>query len=177
MTHDNDTRSGGASVGRLHSQLPSRFGVDRSQKQVEDGSIRDLQSSYSILNVLGDELSRRILTSAITSGRSVEQISAEQNLPLSTCYRRIRHLVDEGLMIQERIVISQAGKRFAIYRTSFSDVAITFDRGEVAAEITPNFAILDRLRTRWMSMNYPQQNQDASFLDGRALPQLPSSSG
>jgi hypothetical protein len=165
VTRDNDTKSGGgASVGRLHSQLPSKLGGDRSQKQAEDASIHGLQSSNSILNALGDEISRRILTSAIASGRSVEEISVEQNLPLSTCYRRIRHLVDEGLMILERLVITPAGKRFAIYRTSFS----------VAAEITPNLEVLDKLRTRWMSANYPPQNQDAGFRDGRGLPQLPS---
>lgn len=175
VTHDNGARSGeGASVGRLHSQLPSKLGGDKSQKQVEDASIRGLQSSNSILDALGDEISRRILTSAIASGRSVEEISAEQNLPLSTCYRRIRHLVDEGLMILERLVITQAGKRFAIYRTSFSDVAIRFYCGEVAAEITPNLEVLDKLRTRWMSAKYPSQNQDAGFRDGRGLPQLPS---
>jgi predicted methyltransferase len=175
VTHDDGTKSGGgASVGRLHSQSPSKLGVDRSQKRVEDASICGLQSSKSILSALGDESSRRILASAIASGRSVKEISAEQNLPLSTCHRRIRHFVDEGLMILERLVITQTGKRFAIYRTSFSDVAIRFYCGEVAVEITPNLEVLDKLRTRWISTNYPSLNQDAGFRYGRGLPQLPS---
>jgi hypothetical protein len=121
------------------------------------------KSSNTILSALGDDSSRRILTSAIATGKTVEDISAEQNLPLSTCYRRVRHFVDEGLMVLERLVVTPAGKRFAIYRTSFSDVTIRFYPGEIAVETTPNLEVIDKLRTRWLSANYPPQNQDAVF--------------
>jgi len=122
-----------------------------------------------MLNALGDESSRRILTSAIASGKTVEEISAEQHLPLSTCYRRVRHFVDEGLMILERLVVTPAGKRFAIYRTSFSDVTVTLYPGEISVETTPNIDVLDKLRTRWLSTNYPSQNQDAGFREKESV--------
>jgi hypothetical protein len=134
-----------------------------SQPQLESRVITGPQSSSSILSAFGDEFSRRILASAIASGKTVEEISAEQNLPLSTCYRRVRQFVDEGLMVLERLVVTQTGKRFAIYRTAFSDVTIRFYPGEVAVETTPNVEVLDKLRTKWLSTNYPSQNQDSGF--------------
>ena len=147
----------------MNSQFLSKLGPDKSQGQDEDATINGLQSSNSLLSALGDESSRRILTSAIASGKTVEEISAEQDLPLSTCYRRIRHFVDEGLMILERLVVTQAGKRFAVYRTTFSDVTIRFYPGEIAVETTPNMEVLEKLRTRWLSTNYPSQSQQADF--------------
>ena len=154
-------RVGGAWAGPTGSQFPLK--LVKSPDQLEGATVSSLQSSSSILSALGDESSRRILTSAIACGKTVEEISAEQNLPLSTCYRRIRHFVDDGLMILERLVVTPAGKRFAIYRTSFSDVTIRFYPGETAVETTPNLEVLDKLRTRWLSTNFPSQNKDSGF--------------
>ncbi|MDA4115654.1 MAG: winged helix-turn-helix domain-containing protein [Thaumarchaeota archaeon] len=123
-------------------------------------AFHSLGLSGALLSALGDESSRKILTSAITSGKTVEEISAEQNLPLSTCYRRMRGLLGDGLMILERTVVTPAGKRYAVYRTSFSRASISFDGGEVAVELTPNMDIIDKLRRKWLSENYPLQNQD-----------------
>jgi len=126
----------------------------------EDPVVHSLGLSSAILSALGDESSRKILTSAIARGKTVEEISAEQNLPLSTCYRRMRNLQKGGLMILERTVVTQAGKRYAVYRTSFSRAAISFNGGEIAVELTPNMDVIDKLRRKWLSENYPLQNQD-----------------
>ena len=147
-----ERRVGDAWAGQLDSQFLPKSAASVVPK-----------SSGSILSALGDDSSRRILTSAIATGKTVEEISAEQNLPLSTCYRRVRHFVDEGLMVLERLVVTRAGKRFAIYRTSFSDVTIRFYPGEIAVETTPNLEVIDKLRTRWLSTNYPSLNQDGVF--------------
>jgi len=120
--------------------------------------------SRAILNAFGDDFSRRILTSATATGRTVEEISAEQNLPLSTCYRRVASLLGAGLMILERLVVTPTGKRYAVYRTSFSDATIRFDGREIAVEVTPNMDIIDKLRRRWLSANYPSQNQSSQTL-------------
>jgi hypothetical protein len=163
VVHFNGAKQvGDAWAGRMGSQLLPRLDAKPQGRAVET-TIQGLQSSNSLLSALGDESSRRILTSAIASGKTVEEISAEQNLPLSTCYRRIRHFVDEGLMILEKLVLTQAGKRFAVYRTTFSDVTIRFYPGEIVVETTPNMEVLEKVRTKWMSTNYPSQGQDADF--------------
>jgi hypothetical protein len=156
-------RASGAWGGPTSPQATSK-----SDEQFEGATVSGLQSSQSILNALGDESSRRILTSAIAIGKTVEEISAEQHLPLSTCYRRVRHFVDEGLMILERLVVTPAGKRYAIYRTSFSDVTVRLYPGEISVETAPNMDVLDKLRTKWLSTNYPSLNQDASFREKEA---------
>jgi hypothetical protein len=152
-------------VRRMNSPFLSKLEDDRSRNQPEGPTVHTSQPSNSILSALGDEFSRRILLSSIASGKTVEEISAEQDLPLSTCYRRIRQFVDEGLMILEKIVVTQTGKRYAVYRTSFSDVTIRFNAGEVAVETTPNADVLDKLFRKWLLTNYPTQNQDDAYCE------------
>ena len=144
---------------RRISSSSSKFKEHGTETRSEGSVSLPKRHSGSILTALGDEYSRRILLSSIASGKTVEQISADQRLPLSTCYRRIRELVDEGLMVLEKIVITPIGKRYAVYRTSFSDATIRLNAGEVAVETTPNADIRDKLLSRWMTTNYPTQNQ------------------
>ena len=153
-------RIGAVRAERMSPSLFSKQEKDRSRNAADEAVVYSLRSSSAILSALGDESSRKILTSAIARGKTVEEISAEQNLPLSTCYRRTRALLAEGLMILERSVVTPAGKRYAVYRTSFSQTAISFVNGEIAVEVTPNLDILDKLRRRWLSVNYPTLNGD-----------------
>jgi len=160
IEHVNRREVPGQWPGRTSSLLWSRVEDERAHGQTEGTLVHDLDLSNALLSALGDESSRRILNSAVTSGKTVEDISEEQSLPLSTCYRRIRQFVDEGLMLLERMVVTSSGKRYALYRTSFSKATIGFNDGVVAVGITPNADVLEKLRTRWLSANYPTQNQD-----------------
>jgi DNA-binding Lrp family transcriptional regulator len=153
-------RMGGARTERMSPFLSSKQEGDRSRDAADEAAVYSLRSSRAILSALADEPSRRILASGIARGKTVEEISAEQNLPLSTCYRRTKVLLAEGLIILERSVVTPAGKRYAVYRTSFSEATISFNNGEIAVEVTPNMDILDKLRRRWLSENYPTLNQD-----------------
>lgn len=149
--------------GNMHPLRLPKFDDVKPRIHAEDPAVQNLRTSNAILGALGDESSRRILLSAIVSGKTVEDISAEQNLPLSTCYRRIRQFVDEGLMILERIVVTRTGKKYALYRTSFSEAALKLNGGEVSIEVVPNADVLDKLHSRWISTNYSQPGQAAGL--------------
>jgi hypothetical protein len=119
-----------------------------------------LPASSSILGALGDEFSRRILASAIATGRTVGEISTEQDISLSICYDKVNHLVDDGMMILERWVVTPTGKRYGVYRTSFSDVTIKFSSGEIEVETKPNAAVLGKLHDAWLSSLGPEHEKD-----------------
>jgi len=159
-------RFGAARTERTGSLVTPNLPETRFHDVTDDPAVRGLGLSRVILAALGDESSRKILTSAISSGKTVEEISAEQNLPLSTCYRRMRTLLAGGLMILERTVVTPAGKRYAIYRTSFSRASISFLDGDIAVELTPNMDIIDKLRRKWLSDNYPPQSEEDRMYKG-----------
>jgi DNA-binding transcriptional ArsR family regulator len=97
----------------------------------------------AILSALGDQFSLRILESAIERGRSVEEISTTEGIPVSTAYRRVHQLTEAGLMILERIVITRAGKKYMIYRSIFSQISVDFEPGIPTITCTPNGGIPD----------------------------------
>jgi hypothetical protein len=104
---------------------------------------------------LSDEFSKRILVSTIDKGKTVQEISTEQAVPLSTCYRRAREMVDQGLLVVERTVITAEGKKYTIYRSSFSAVEMASDFKETSLTAELNDDVAEKFRSKWLCLAYP----------------------
>lgn len=107
------------------------------------------------VKAISDELSKRILVSVVSQGKTAQEISVEQALPLSSCYRRIRELVEQGLLVVERIVVTAEGKRFALYRGSFRSVEMAADFREVMVTAELNEEVANKFRLKWFCLAYP----------------------
>lgn len=90
----------------------------------------------AVLLAMSDIYMRRILAATMTDGKSVDEISREQSIPTSTCYRRVAELLTMRLLRVERTVITGAGKRFEKYRSAFSDATITMIGGELLVDVS-----------------------------------------
>lgn len=112
------------------------------------------EMASSILSALADHFSEKIMTCTVTEARTVEEISSSEKIPLSTCYRRMRELVDAGLILVERIVITGSGKRYATYRSCFKSFRISSDFHGLSVEAEVNEDVADKLRDRWLSTRY-----------------------
>jgi predicted transcriptional regulator len=95
---------------------------------------------------ISDEFSRLMLSTSVLQGKTVDQIREEGGIPQSTCYRRMRHLVDEGAMVIERIVVAPTGRKYAIYRSTFSRFDVKLENGVMTMYATLNPAAADKLR-------------------------------
>src|ERR1700722_13456080 len=101
-----------------------------------------------VVAALSDRFSRRIVSSTVSRGKTVQEISAEQAVPLSSCYRRTRELTDKGLLVVERIVITGEGKRYAVYRSSFKEVQISSNLVEISATAELNPDVAEKFHSR-----------------------------
>jgi DNA-binding Lrp family transcriptional regulator len=110
--------------------------------------------AHAILEALADGFSEKIMSSTVEEARTVEEMSSVQGIPLSTCYRRMQELVDEGLVLVERIVITGSGKRYATYRSCFRSFRILADRHGVAVEAELNEDVVEKIRERHLSISY-----------------------
>ena len=122
-----------------------------------------------VVEAMHDEYSRMILSSSVREGKTVDEICDENGIPQSTCYKRIRHLVDEGAMVVERIVVAPTGSKRAIYRSAFTRLEVRLENGLVSARATSNPAVADKLRD-WFrlpdSLSYShQKNTHLSFVE------------
>lgn len=108
-------------------------------------------TAAAIMRAVSDEPSRTILTSIISSGKSIEEITTENGVPVSTTYRRVHELCKKGLIIVERVKVTKNGKRRSIYRSVFRGARIDVENGRVQVVGLPNDGIPDITFRHWQS--------------------------
>ena len=116
------------------------------------------ETSCSILTALADRFSEKIMIRAVDEARTIEEISSSEGIPLSTCYRRIQTLVDEGLVVIERIVVTGSGKRYATYRSCYRSFRISADSHGVVVQAEMNKDAVEKMWNRRLSNNYAGQS-------------------
>ena len=114
--------------------------------------ITNANTARSLVQALGDEYSRKIVLSAIPSPKSVEDLSKENNIPLSTCYRRVHELVDAQVLLIDRIIVTNDGKRFELVRSAYKAVQVDLENGVMKVNGLVNEDMAEKLRRLWISM-------------------------
>ena len=93
--------------------------------------------AIEIIRTLSDDYSRKIVLATITKPLTIDAISEEHDIPISTCYRRIHDLEEKGIIRSEPI-ITDDGKRAYLYRSTFKRATISFASDEFAVKVKPN---------------------------------------
>ena len=100
--------------------------------------ITNEKQKEAILNALLDDYSRKILDSTIDKSKSITEIIREQDIPMTSTYRRVKLLMDNKLIKVERSMVTEDGKRYYLYLSSIKSASINYNEGELIVEITPN---------------------------------------
>ncbi len=106
----------------------------------------------ALVQGLADEYSRKILLSTIPKAKSVEDVSKENDIPLSTCYRRVHELLDAQIIVVEKIIVTPDGKKYELLRSAYKAVNVTFDGGVMKVDALINEDVAEKLRRLWMTM-------------------------
>lgn len=77
----------------------------------------DYDQALPRLQVLADVVSHKIILSTIEEAKPAQQIALENNLPLSSTYKKIRWLHSIDLLRVDKISIDDTGKRVLYYRS------------------------------------------------------------
>jgi len=100
--------------------------------------ITNEKQKKAIVDALLDEYSRKILDSTINEAKSIIEIIREQDIPMTSAYRRVKLLMDNKLVKVERSMVTEDGKRYYLYLSSIKNASIKYDEGKLIVEITPN---------------------------------------
>ena len=100
--------------------------------------IKDEKQKAAIANALIDKYSRKILNSTMKNSKSVMDIMREQEIPMTSAYRRIKSLQDNKLIKIEKSVVTDDGKRYYLYRSTIKSVVINYINGNLYVDITLN---------------------------------------
>ncbi|MFX0015054.1 MAG: helix-turn-helix domain-containing protein [Promethearchaeota archaeon] len=98
----------------------------------------------ALLKALADTNSSNILALMASQPLSAMDIAKETDIPISSVYRRISQLEEQGLIGLDRTIITPEGKSFNKYKASFSQVTIKFMDGDFLVEVVPNKKILEK---------------------------------
>jgi predicted AAA+ superfamily ATPase len=103
----------------------------------EGRQIYDEQQKNKILEVISDEYSIKILSNTMKQYKTVNEISVETKIPVSTIYRRIRILNREKLLMISGI-IDENGKKKFLYKSKIKTISTFFNGDFVKIEIVTN---------------------------------------
>ncbi|MFB6104996.1 MAG: ArsR/SmtB family transcription factor [Halobacteriaceae archaeon] len=90
----------------------------------ESGVATSDAAERSLLDVLNDPASRKILAATDERGLSAREIADTVDLPLSTVYRKLDRLADPPL-VEQRYRLETDGKHTSEYRSVVSDIRLT----------------------------------------------------
>lgn len=97
--------------------------------------VTDIEMANEVVNALSDECSRRIILSTASRSMTVEEIAKEQQIPKSTCYRKVHSLLAHGMIRVHSTIISDEGKKFICYISCFNTAFVKFVSGELSVDI------------------------------------------
>ena len=105
----------------------------------------------SIISILTNENSRKIFLSLIESERSAPELCSTLNIPLSTTYRILNYLEDEGLIKVSKMALSAEGHHLKIYRAKFNKVILTIDSKDIKVHFVLDES--EKLRDIWRKLS------------------------
>jgi DNA-binding transcriptional ArsR family regulator len=106
----------------------------------------------AVLTVLADPEMVRIIDSTMNQTKSVYDIIMETKMPHTTAYRKIKWIVDNKLLVIDRISISEEGKRYSLFHSVFRSINVKYENNTIIIEAEQNIDPVDRLTERFFSI-------------------------
>ena len=107
--------------------------------------IQSQRVKKAILTALADDEMTKILDTIMLNSKSIANITRENNIAHTTCYRKTKWLINEGLVRVDKIVITPEGKKFSLYYSVFKSVNVKYESNNVIVEAEQNSNIIVRL--------------------------------
>ena len=106
-----------------------------------------------ILVALADTELQKILDAAMYQSKSVNQIIFESNISHTTAYRKIKWLVEEKLLIVDKIEITEDGKKSSLFRTILKSFNVKYEYNNVVIEAEQNVDTLRKVTEKFFSVD------------------------
>ena len=91
-----------------------------------------------LLKELFDGFSYKIVMSTIEDSKTVFEICKENDLPISSTYKKIKKLKDLGLLFIDRIMINEKGKKVVFYKSKIQSVELILNKKQVLLQFKKN---------------------------------------
>jgi hypothetical protein len=106
-----------------------------------------------ILAALADTDLQKILDAAIYKSKSGNQIIKESNISHTSAYGKIKWLVEEKLLLVDKIEITEDGKKSRLFRTILKSFNVKYEYNNVVIEAEQNVNTLRKVTERFFSLD------------------------
>jgi predicted transcriptional regulator len=104
--------------------------------------LSDSNTVIPLLQDIKDETTLKIISSTIDVPKNVFQICYDNKIPLSSTYKKIRKLQQEGLVSVEKIETDGKGKRVVFYRSRIKSLDFNLKKESLLLQFEKNDRLL-----------------------------------
>ena len=90
--------------------------------------------SDELLTLLGEARVRQILAATSREALSAKELREECDVALSTIYRRVEDMVDQGVLV-ERTRIESDGSHHSVYEAKIDHLDVDIDGGSIEVDV------------------------------------------
>ena len=106
----------------------------------------------AILTALADKEMLNIINISKENSASGNEIIKKLNISHSTAYRKIKWMLDNELLVVEKMNFTPDGKKFSLFRSTISAANIRYEEKSIMVEAQRNVNILDSATKRFFSL-------------------------
>ena len=107
----------------------------------------------SILTAISDSEMIKIIDCMIDQPASVHDVIRQTDIPHTTAYRKIKWMLDAGLLIVEKIQITPEGKKFSLFRSTLKSINASYEKGKTVVEVQYNLNVEAKIAQRFFSLD------------------------
>lgn len=93
----------------------------------------------NIAQTLTDQYNMNILAATSHKARSARELAFMFDIPLASCYRKLRELCAAGLLEQEGSELTPDGKRYKVYKSRIGCVTLVYEKGTLRMKVDMNY--------------------------------------
>lgn len=90
---------------------------------------------FDLAQILADEYNMKILAATSHKAKSARELAFLFDIPMASCYRKIKELLGAGLLSTEGTELSADGKRFKIYRSQIDCITMVYEHGQMRIKV------------------------------------------
>lgn len=118
--------------------------------------IHDEKFKKSILTALADDDMIKILNHAKDNLTSVTEIMEKFDIAHTTAYRKIKWMIENQLLVVEKIKITDDGKKSSLFKSVLSLIKVNYENNVVTVEATRNVNPMKSTAERFFSLGEQQ---------------------
>ena len=107
----------------------------------------------AILAAIADNDIVKIIDCVTIRPKSINDVIRETGISHSTAYRKIRWMLEEGLLFTEKIEITPDGKKFSLVRSTLKSINIKYERGKTTVQVEYNVNVLEKTAEHLFSID------------------------